>query len=62
MVAGRAVELTFGSQRVIVYVGTEEQTAMDPNIPVGIFIGLTIWFLVRYLAGGIYTSIRTSVR
>src|SRR6201981_208767 len=28
---------------------------MDPNIPVGIFIGFTIWFLFRYLAGGIYT-------
>jgi hypothetical protein len=28
---------------------------MDPNIPVGIFIGFAIWFLVRYLAGGIYT-------
>src|ERR1700692_1014922 len=29
---------------------------MDPNIPVGIFIGFTIWFLVRYLAGGISTA------
>ncbi len=28
---------------------------MDPNIPFGIFIGFAIWFLVRYLAGGIYT-------
>src|ERR1700676_373062 len=28
---------------------------MDPNVPVGIFIGFAIWFLVRYLAGGIYT-------
>jgi regulator of protease activity HflC (stomatin/prohibitin superfamily) len=28
---------------------------MDPNIPVGIFIGFAIWFLVRYLVGGIYT-------
>src|SRR5260370_35307581 len=28
---------------------------MDPNIPVGIFIGFAIWFLVRYLAGGVYT-------
>ena len=28
---------------------------MDPNIPAGIFLGLAIWFLVRYLAGGIYT-------
>ena len=28
---------------------------MDPNIPVGIFIGFITWFLVRYLAGGIYT-------
>jgi regulator of protease activity HflC (stomatin/prohibitin superfamily) len=28
---------------------------MDPNIPVGILIGFTIWFLVRYLAGCIYT-------
>ena len=28
---------------------------MDPNIPVGIFIGLTVWFLVRYLVGGVYT-------
>ena len=28
---------------------------MDPNIPAGIFIGFAIWFLVRYLAGGIYT-------
>jgi regulator of protease activity HflC (stomatin/prohibitin superfamily) len=28
---------------------------MDPNIPVGIFLGFAIWFLVRYLAGGIYT-------
>jgi regulator of protease activity HflC (stomatin/prohibitin superfamily) len=30
---------------------------MDPsvNIPLGIFIGFAIWFLVSYLAGGIYT-------
>jgi regulator of protease activity HflC (stomatin/prohibitin superfamily) len=28
---------------------------MDPNIPVGIFLGFIIWFLVRYLAGGFYT-------
>jgi hypothetical protein len=28
---------------------------MAPDILVGIFIGLIIWFLVRYLAGGIYT-------
>ena len=28
---------------------------MDPDILVGIFIGLIVWFLVRYLAGGIYT-------
>src|SRR5229473_86645 len=28
---------------------------MNPNILVGVFIGFTIWFLVRYLAGGIYT-------
>src|ERR1041385_538459 len=28
---------------------------MDPNIPLGIFIGFVIWFLVSYLAGGIYT-------
>jgi regulator of protease activity HflC (stomatin/prohibitin superfamily) len=28
---------------------------MDPNIPIGILIGFTLWFLVRYLAGGIYT-------
>jgi regulator of protease activity HflC (stomatin/prohibitin superfamily) len=28
---------------------------MDPNIPVGIFIGFAIWFLVNYLAGGVYT-------
>lgn len=28
---------------------------MDPHILVGIFIGLIVWFLVRYLAGGIYT-------
>lgn len=28
---------------------------MDPDILVGIFIGLIIWFLVRYLTGGIYT-------
>lgn len=28
---------------------------MDPDILIGIFIGLLIWFLVRYLAGGIYT-------
>jgi regulator of protease activity HflC (stomatin/prohibitin superfamily) len=28
---------------------------MAPDILVGIVIGLVIWFLVRYLAGGIYT-------
>src|SRR5216683_2802436 len=28
---------------------------MNPNILVGVFIGVTIWFLVRYLAGGFYT-------
>jgi regulator of protease activity HflC (stomatin/prohibitin superfamily) len=28
---------------------------MAPDIFVGIFIGFVIWFLVRYLAGGIYT-------
>jgi len=28
---------------------------MDPNIPLGILIGFILWFLVRYLAGGIYT-------
>jgi regulator of protease activity HflC (stomatin/prohibitin superfamily) len=28
---------------------------MDPNIPVGIILGLIAWFLLRYLAGGIYT-------
>jgi len=28
---------------------------MDPNVPVGIFIGFIAWFFVRYLAGGIYT-------
>ena len=28
---------------------------MDPNIPVGIFLGFIAWFLLRYLAGGIYT-------
>jgi regulator of protease activity HflC (stomatin/prohibitin superfamily) len=28
---------------------------MDPNIPLGIFIGFALWFLVSYLAGGIYT-------
>src|SRR5215813_7311344 len=28
---------------------------MDPNIPLGIFLGFVIWFLVSYLAGGIYT-------
>ena len=28
---------------------------MDPNIALGIFIGFVIWFLVSYLAGGIYT-------
>src|SRR5579862_6048579 len=28
---------------------------MDPNIPAGILLGFTIWFLLRYLAGGFYT-------
>lgn len=28
---------------------------MDPNIPAGILLGLIIWFLLRYLAGGFYT-------
>jgi regulator of protease activity HflC (stomatin/prohibitin superfamily) len=28
---------------------------MDPNIPAGILIGIIAWFLLRYLAGGIYT-------
>lgn len=28
---------------------------MDPNIPVGIILGFIAWFLLRYLAGGIYT-------
>ena len=28
---------------------------MDPNIPIGILLGLIIWFLLRYLAGGFYT-------
>jgi len=28
---------------------------MDPNVPVGIFVGFIAWFFVRYLAGGIYT-------
>jgi regulator of protease activity HflC (stomatin/prohibitin superfamily) len=28
---------------------------MDPNIPAGIILGLIAWFLLRYLAGGIYT-------
>jgi regulator of protease activity HflC (stomatin/prohibitin superfamily) len=28
---------------------------MDPNIPAGIFLGFVGWFLLRYLAGGIYT-------
>jgi regulator of protease activity HflC (stomatin/prohibitin superfamily) len=28
---------------------------MDPNIPAGIFLGFIAWFLLRYLAGGIYT-------
>lgn len=28
---------------------------MDPNIALGILIGFVIWFLVSYLAGGIYT-------
>jgi regulator of protease activity HflC (stomatin/prohibitin superfamily) len=27
----------------------------DPDIFVGIFVGLVIWVLVRYLAGRIYT-------
>jgi regulator of protease activity HflC (stomatin/prohibitin superfamily) len=37
------------------YGGAKEQFSMDPDILVGIFIGLIVWFLVRYLAGGIYT-------
>jgi regulator of protease activity HflC (stomatin/prohibitin superfamily) len=28
---------------------------MDPNVPAGILIGIIAWFLLRYLAGGIYT-------
>lgn len=28
---------------------------MDPNIPLGIFIGFVLWFLVSYLVGGIFT-------
>jgi regulator of protease activity HflC (stomatin/prohibitin superfamily) len=28
---------------------------MDPNIPAGIFLGFIAWFLLRYLAGGVYT-------
>ena len=28
---------------------------MGPDVLIGIFIGFVIWFLVRYLAGGIYT-------
>lgn len=28
---------------------------MDPNIPAGIILGVMAWFLLRYLAGGIYT-------
>src|SRR5215813_10623852 len=28
---------------------------MDPNIPIGVFLGFVAWFLLRYLAGGIYT-------
>jgi regulator of protease activity HflC (stomatin/prohibitin superfamily) len=28
---------------------------MDPNILIGIFLGFIAWFLLRYLAGGIYT-------
>ena len=28
---------------------------MDPNVPAGILIGIIVWFLLRYLAGGIYT-------
>ncbi len=28
---------------------------MDPNIPIGIILGFIAWFLLRYLAGGIYT-------
>ena len=28
---------------------------MDPNIPAGIILGFIAWFLLRYLAGGIYT-------
>jgi regulator of protease activity HflC (stomatin/prohibitin superfamily) len=28
---------------------------MDPNVPAGILLGLVIWFLFRYLAGGFYT-------
>jgi len=39
---------------------------MDPNIPAGIIVGFIAWFLLRYLAGGIYTvdqnerAVRTS--
>jgi regulator of protease activity HflC (stomatin/prohibitin superfamily) len=28
---------------------------MDPSIPAGIILGVIAWFLLRYLAGGIYT-------
>ncbi|HEV3041349.1 MAG TPA: SPFH domain-containing protein [Candidatus Angelobacter sp.] len=28
---------------------------MNPNVPAGILIGVIVWFLLRYLAGGIYT-------
>jgi regulator of protease activity HflC (stomatin/prohibitin superfamily) len=28
---------------------------MDPNIPAGIILGFIAWFLLRYLAGGVYT-------
>ena len=28
---------------------------MDPNIPAGIILGVIAWFMLRYLAGGIYT-------
>jgi regulator of protease activity HflC (stomatin/prohibitin superfamily) len=28
---------------------------MDPNILIGIFVGFIIWFVLRYLASGIYT-------
>lgn len=28
---------------------------MDANIPAGIFLGFIAWFLLRYLAGGVYT-------